>query len=145
MPLKNKSKAQAFALKNKLLKAKEKLLYFCTHSIKKIILNKRDILVQKFRNLPNTNYNVGLLHLKKGNLWDATCRFTIMTKFWPEYHKASYQLAYCLVLRDMDLEAQVILEKLVKDFPKNAPAKTLLKNIKDKTTDKVREDYKKFK
>jgi len=53
----------------------------------------------KMSNLLDTNYKLGMKHLENGNLSDAIFRFNFITKFWPHYYDAYYQLAYTLVLK----------------------------------------------
>jgi len=60
----------------------------------------------KMSNLLETNYQLGLRHLAKGNISDAIFRFRFIKKFWPNCFDAYYQLAYCLVLNKRVFEAK---------------------------------------
>lgn len=60
----------------------------------------------KVSNLLETNYNLGLRHLEKGNISDAVFRFRFVKKFWPEYLDAYYQLGYALALNKRPFEAK---------------------------------------
>jgi tetratricopeptide (TPR) repeat protein len=84
----------------------------------------------KCENLRETNYNLGLKHLEKGNLSDAIFRFRFIKKFWPDLLDARYQLAYCLVLKKKPFEAKKILEELFAQNPNyDSKAKELLDDI----------------
>ena len=77
-------------------------------------LEHRDMKIkEKSKNLVETNYNLGISHLEKGNLSDASFRFFIMTKFWPKFYEAHYQLAYIAMLRDKPYKAKKILDNLI--------------------------------
>jgi tetratricopeptide (TPR) repeat protein len=71
----------------------------------------------KFKDLRKTNYDVGLLHLEKGNLKDAIFRFRFIKKFWPEFFEAYYQLAYCLVLENKLYDAKYVIQELLVKNP----------------------------
>jgi hypothetical protein len=68
---------------------------------------------EKSKDLVETNYKLGISHLEKGNLNDASLRFFIMTKFWPQFHEAYYQLAYVLILKEKPLKAKKVLEDVI--------------------------------
>jgi tetratricopeptide (TPR) repeat protein len=68
---------------------------------------------EKSKNLVETNYQLGINHLEKGNLSDASLRFFIMTKFWPQFYEAYYQLAYVLILKEKPLKAKKVLEDVI--------------------------------
>ncbi len=90
--------------------------------VKNELFSMRD----KFGNLLETNYNLGLTHLENGNLSDATFRFRFIKKFWPQHYDSHFQLAYCLLLSKKTAEAKkVLLELLAKD-PGHQNAKDLL-------------------
>lgn len=71
----------------------------------------------KLSNLLETNYNLGLKHLEKGNISDAIFRFRFIKKFWPECYDAYYQLAYSLTLNNRPFEAKKILTQLLAKKP----------------------------
>jgi thioredoxin-like negative regulator of GroEL len=66
----------------------------------------------KFDNLYETNLNNGKTHLKKGNLFDATFRFKIVNRFWPDKPEGQYYYAYCLVLTNKVSKGKEILAKI---------------------------------
>lgn len=69
-------------------------------------------IVKKCQNLRETNFELGMKHLKSGNLADARLRFSIIIKFWPNYHEAYYQKAYVEMLMQKFTEAQKTLSDL---------------------------------
>ena len=83
-------------------------------------------LKNKYNNLLETNYNLGLKHIKNGNLSDAIFRFRFIKKFWPNHYDSHYQLAYCLVLNKKSPEAKKILEELMTKDPQHSQGKDLL-------------------
>lgn len=86
---------------------------------------------EKSQDLEATNFNLGRLHLQKGDLKEATFRFFIMTKFYPYNLDAKYELAYCYALRHKYKKSQIILEDLLKKNPEyDKRAKELLESIK---------------
>lgn len=92
---------------------------------------------KKFQNLYETNYNTGLYHLEHGNLWDATFRFRVVRIFWPDEIDPRYQYAVCLVLKEKNNEAEVILEDILKKNSNYKNAKDLLKKIQNRETEKM--------
>lgn len=81
------------------------------------IQNEFGNIRSKMSNLLETNYNLGLKHLEKGNISDAIFRFRFIKKFWPECYDAHYQLAYALVLNKRPYEAKKILLTLLAKKP----------------------------
>lgn len=81
---------------------------------------------EKCGNLLETNYNLGLKHIEKGNLSDAIFRFRFIKKFWPEHQDSLYHLAYCLVLNKKPEEAKKILEELIAKNPQHELGRELL-------------------
>ncbi|MBL6664577.1 MAG: tetratricopeptide repeat protein [Rickettsiales bacterium] len=71
----------------------------------------------KMNDLEASNFNLGRLHLEKGDLKEATFRFFLMTKFYPHNYDAKYELAYCYALREKYSKSQRILEKLLTAKP----------------------------
>ena len=85
----------------------------------------------KMSNLLETNYNLGLKHLEKGNISDAVFRFRFIKKFWPECFDAYYQLAYALALNKKPYEAKKVLtELLIKKPDYDIKARELFDKIK---------------
>jgi tetratricopeptide (TPR) repeat protein len=100
------------------------------------ILNKIDsvkeelaTMKEKYDNLLETNYNLGLKHIENGNLSEAIFRFRFIRKFWPEHYDSYYQLAYCLVLNRKSVEAKIVLEELIKKNPQHQAGQDLLQLI----------------
>jgi tetratricopeptide (TPR) repeat protein len=75
------------------------------------------VIKEKCKDLRQTNYNLGLKHIEKGNLFDAIFRFYLIKKFWPDFFDAYYQLAYCLLLNDKPQKAEKILQELLAKKP----------------------------
>jgi TolA-binding protein len=99
-------------------------------------------LKDKIAHLSETNYQLGLSHLKNGNIKEALARFKIIIFFWPKHHKANYQYAYCLTLENKIENARIILTKLTAEYPDYLEASGLLNAIKENTIDKIKEEYK---
>ena len=101
---------------------------------------------EKFKNLYQTNYNTGMFHLEHGNLWDASLRFKIIKKFWPDKLEAQYQYAICLVLEDMKDDAISLLKDILKKDENYSDAKQLLNDLENNIENPVIKSYKeKFK
>lgn len=101
---------------------------------------------EKFKNLYQTNYNTGMFHLEHGNLWDASLRFKIIKKFWPDKLEAQYQYAICLVLEDMKDDAISLLKDILKKDENYSDAKQLLNDLENNIENSVIKSYKeKFK
>ena len=101
---------------------------------------------EKFKNLYQTNYNTGMFHLEHGNLWDASLRFKIIKKFWPDKLEAQYQYAICLVLEDMKDDAISLLKDILKKDENYSNAKQLLNDLENNIENPVIKSYKeKFK
>ena len=101
---------------------------------------------EKFKNLYQTNYNTGMFHLEQGNLWDASLRFKIIKKFWPDKLEAQYQYAICLVLEDMKDDAISLLKDILKKDENYSDAKQLLNDLENNIENPVIKSYKeKFK
>lgn len=97
---------------------------------------------EKFKNLYQTNYNTGMHHLENGNLWDATLRFKIIKKFWPNKLEAQYQYAVCLILQDMEQQAKILLNEMIAKDKNYTEALNLLKDLESGNTQKMVEEYK---
>lgn len=93
-------------------------------------LNSRAELLQeelsliryKCQDLRQTNFDLGMKHLKNNALPEAIFRFRLIKKFWPEYFEAYYQLAYCLTLHRKYKKACDVLEELLEKEPNFDPA-----------------------
>jgi len=117
---KESKKGLAVALREKSLELSD-ALNEKIETAKNELYNMKD----KYDNLLETNYNLGLKHIDNGNLSEAIFRFRFIKKFWPEYYDAYYQLAYCLVLNRKSVEAKVILEELEKKNPNHPQGREL--------------------
>lgn len=91
-----------------------------------LMKNEFFVMKEKYNNLLETNYNLGLKHIENGRLSDAIFRFHFIKKFWPQHYDSYYQLAYCLVLNKKPDEAKKILEELMTKDPQHPYGKELL-------------------
>ena len=90
------------------------------------------VIRKKMRNLYQTNYDLGMKHLERGDVSEAAFRFKIVKRFWPENYEAHYQLAYCLVLLGKFSKARQVIEELVKkNYEYKAKVGELIKSIED--------------
>jgi tetratricopeptide (TPR) repeat protein len=71
----------------------------------------------KLKDLRQTNYDLGLRHIEKGNISDAIFRFRFIKKFWPDHFEAYYQLAYCLLLKNKFYDAKHEIQELLLKNP----------------------------
>lgn len=110
------------------------------------IIEKVKIFIEdskrKFHNLYQTNYDTGMYHLEHGNLWDATFRFKIIKRFWPNKLEAQYRYAYCLVLQGLNSDATILLNEILKKDPNYKEARELLGKIEGNDTAKMIADFK---
>ncbi len=87
---------------------------------------------EKCKDLRQTNYNLGIFHLEKGNLSEAIFRFRLTKKFWPDHFDTYYQLAYCLTLKKKNEEAKKVLQELLEKKPDyDKKARELLEHLKN--------------
>ena len=94
------------------------------------IKNEIEIIKYKSKDLKETNYNLALTHIKKGNYGEAAFRFWLMTKFWPDFYEAYYKRAYCLYLNNKIKKAKIELQDFIKkDTPYRNSAILLLSKI----------------
>lgn len=97
-----------------------------------VVEKEINLIRGKSKNLLQTNYDLGLKHLEKGNLSDAIFRFKFIKKFWPHHLDAHYQLAYCYFLKKNFQQTQIILKELVSLDPSyQKKADELLDKIKN--------------
>ncbi|MDD2840048.1 MAG: hypothetical protein PHY80_02870 [Rickettsiales bacterium] len=97
---------------------------------------------EKFKNLYQTNYQTGMYHLEHGNLWDATLRFKIIKRFWPNKLEAQYQYAICLILQGMKGDAILLLNDILKKDQNYIEAQILLEDLKNERVPLIIEEYK---
>lgn len=81
-----------------------------------ILLFLKESLV-KSQDLTKTNYELGILHLKNGNLSDAILRFKLVNFFSENYQKTNYHLARCF---QYNLEFDKAINLLKNDISPNA-------------------------
>jgi len=107
-----------------------KLFGLLSHKLSEFI-EELGFIREKSKNLEKANFNLGRLHLEKGNLRDATFRFYLMTKFFPLNIDAKYELAYCYALREKYTKSQKVLINLLKKNPNSSDkAASLLEHVK---------------
>lgn len=116
---------------------------------KKIYTSTVDFLViffneskYKLQHLYETNYNNGLYHLEHGNLWDASFRFKMMKRLYPDKLEAQCQYAVCLILQGFNKDAETLLVEILEKDPKYNQAEELLNKVKNNDTKKMVEEYK---
>ena len=98
--------------------------------------------VIKVKNLSQTNYDLGLLHISRGNIIDAKFRFILVTRFNKDFLDSEYQLARCYIYLGDIKKAKSILKKL-SHCDKSIFRLNILNNkpIKNIPIDVVREDF----
>jgi len=79
--------------------------------------NEYLLIKEKTSNLLQTNYELGLRHIEKGNLSDAIFRFRFIKFFWPEFYDAYYLLAYCLYIDRKFVKSKEIIVLLLEKQP----------------------------
>ena len=98
------------------------------------------VIKEKFKNLRETNYNLGLSLLESGRISEAIFRFRFTKTFWPDLIDAHYQLAYCLALNGRFFEAKKTLQKLLLTHPScEKKVFDLLKEVESKIAAKTDE------
>ena len=75
------------------------------------------IIKEKSKNLKDTNYNLALHHVEKGNIGEALFRLKILLKFWPGHVEAIYLKAHCLAHKKKFIKAKQVLENLIQNYP----------------------------
>ena len=91
----------------------------------------------KLKNLVETNYQLGLHHLRLHNVFDAELRFRIVLYLKPDHIGALYNLAKCYFIKDKNEKARTYLNKALKLNPNHPEAKYLLGVIVDKKSVKL--------
>lgn len=81
------------------------------------LIDEFGVIKEKSKDLEKTNFNLGRIHLQKGDVKEASFRFWLMTKFYPKNLDAKYELAYCLALREKYKKSQKILELILNKEP----------------------------
>ena len=93
-----------------------KALEFASNKIDEL-RNEYFLIKEKTSNLLQTNYELGLRHMEKGNLSDAIFRFRFIKFFWPEFYDAYYLLAYCLYIDRKFIKSKKIIDLLMEKQP----------------------------
>ncbi len=106
----------------------EKVKPFVEQKTKELI-EELKIARGKLKDIPGTNYKLGLHHLRAGNLDDAILRFKMVTFLVPEKAEAHYYLGKSLIMSG-DLEAaKVALEKALSLKPGFPEVKYIMDKI----------------
>lgn len=124
-------------IKEFLRKIKDQMVIMFNHLVAFVEGSKREL-----SNLYQTNYDTGMYHLEHGHLWDATLRFKIIKRFWPNRLEAQYEYAYCLVLQEMNGDAETLLKEILDKDPNYGDARKLLEQIEHGDTKKMVADFK---
>jgi lipopolysaccharide biosynthesis regulator YciM len=109
----------------------KKLNNFFSHQFQEAI-DELKLTKERFGDLTDSNYEIALNHMEKGNVNDAIFRFKFIIRFLENSDMARYGLAYCYVLKNKFDKA----EKILHDLEKNSgefqfKAKELLLEIYD--------------
>lgn len=116
--------------KLKISDSEENIFSFIKSSAKKFIAES-SIIREKLKDLPKTNYELGLRHFERGNLDDAIMRFKMVSFLLPEHKESNYQLGRCLVIKEDNERAKECFERAVEIDPDYSEAKYMLKKITD--------------
>ncbi len=71
------------------------------------------VMREKLKDIPGTNYDLGLFHLHAGNIDDAILRFRMVTFLRPENAAAHYNLGRCFFLSDDNEDSKKSLQKAI--------------------------------
>ena len=85
----------------------------------------------KLRDIPGTNYDLGLLHMKRGNISDAIMRFRMVIFLSPKKVDSYYNLGRCLIMSGDNDNAKTQFEKALYIDDKFAEAKYMLEKLQD--------------
>lgn len=93
---------------------------------------------KKLSNLSETNYKLGLFHLRANNLRDAEFRFRIVLYFIPDHYLALYNLAKCYIAKKQRSSAIEKIKLALKIKPDFSEAEYLLGTLeKSKKIDEI--------
>jgi len=103
------------------------------------------LMAEKSKDLVKTNYELGLFHINKANMYDAKMRFMMVSKIRPEFAEAHYHLARCHMF-DLEIDkARKELQEVLRLKPNFDEAKYRLKLISKEVdlvpTQVIKEDY----
>lgn len=71
---------------------------FCDKKIRSM-LEESFIMREKLKDLTKTNYELGLLHMRRGNLYDAALRFRITLWITPDFALAHYNIGRVFLMQ----------------------------------------------
>lgn len=94
------------------LKSKAKSVFDFTINHFDVVKKELELIKTKSQNLLESNYQLGLRHIEKGNLGDAIFRFRFIKKFWPNHYDAYIQLANCYIIKKRYNKALLVLDEL---------------------------------
>jgi predicted TPR repeat methyltransferase len=113
----------------------------------KLLIEHVITIIGKSKDLANTNYELGIFHLNKGNFQDAKMRFIFATKIKKDFALAYYHLSRCYLNKFEYQKAKIELEKALSIDPSLSLAKTRLDFINKEFTgnsipiDIIKEDF----
>jgi tetratricopeptide (TPR) repeat protein len=114
------------------IKNKAKSVFDFTINHFDVVKKELELIKTKSQNLLESNYQLGLRHLEKGNLGDAIFRFRFIKKFWPNHYDAYIQLANCYIIKKRYNKALLVLHELTIINPTyENQAQELIKKIED--------------
>lgn len=108
----------------------------------KVIAAELATFRHKMKNIPETNYELGIRHLIYGNLNDATMRFKLVTYLNAKHQKAYIGLAEALLLQNNKKEALSAIKKALTINPQDKIALYIKNKIeKPATISKIPFEY----
>jgi predicted TPR repeat methyltransferase len=108
--------------------SKKQISVFFKEQLKDVIEKYKTSSV-KLQDIPGTNYNLGLYHMKQGNLGDAIMRFKMVNYLKPENIDSFYNLGRCLILNGENKKAKEALQKVLEKNQEHVEAKYLINKI----------------
>lgn len=93
-------------------KSKAKSVFDFTINHFDVVKKELELIKTKSQNLLESNYQLGLRHIEKGNLGDAIFRFRFIKKFWPNHYDTYIQLANCYIIKKRYNKALLVLDEL---------------------------------
>jgi tetratricopeptide (TPR) repeat protein len=92
------------------------ILKFFSKSINKFIIDLK-LMSRRSKNLADSNFKLGNKYYRKGNYSEASFRFWILIKFFPEHTEGHFMLAQSLLAQNKFQRAEKVLETLVRKKP----------------------------
>lgn len=71
-------------------------------------------LKDRVHDLKGTNYSLGMMHYKSGNMTDALLRFKMLKKFYPEMIELDYLIGRAYIENSEDVKAKPFIESYLK-------------------------------